>query len=153
MKLEYWTKYEIKKNHINLALYNNYYMLIKDMSGFHGNIDTKNEHKQYYCTKCNLNFGSPKTMEKHNNSCQKRIQQIENTTYQCNSCCNIMRNKNHLKQHILDCHNFDPLPIQMPKPRENNELIYTENDSKKQQKIPYLVYTDFEALLKLSITI
>ena len=144
IQIEYLTRPTIKKNHISLILYKDHYMLIKSMSKFRGNRDSKTKKLHHYCTKCLLSFTANDSMLKHKEKCQARIDEVyTKTSNYCNSCCNTMDSEEHLKQHIEDCYQFDPMPVEMP----TDNIRFEYYDQRKQQMIRYVCYADFETML------
>ena len=91
------------------------------------------EDRHHYCLIRNLNRMLA-SQNKH-----------KGQTYFCTNCLHGFCKKELLDRHIPLCTTHDPLTIKMP---EGDEAIMTFKAVDKMLKVPYVIYADFECILK-----
>ena len=91
------------------------------------------EEKSHYCLIRNLNRMLSQENKHHGQ------------THFCTNCLHGFSKKSLLDNHIELCKEHNPLTIQMPK-GEDTKMKFKEYD--KMLKVPYVVYADFECILK-----
>ena len=75
----------------------------------------------------------------------KGITSKHNGDFYCLNCFNTYNIKEKLKKHRNTCENHDYCYVEMPE-KDNKILKY--NHGEKPMKVPFIIYTDIESLLK-----
>ncbi|XP_015510307.2 uncharacterized protein LOC107217324 [Neodiprion lecontei] len=122
-----------KEKHVTLLMIQNYYFDEGSEVEQDGKSDEEVEIRYHYVWVKNL------SRLIHGVSKEKIKKHI------CDRCLCYFRKKEKLIQHELDCENLNEGKVVLPKPG-NNTLMF--KNFKNKYKVPFIVYADFECLLK-----
>lgn len=140
--------------HINLLMYKNHFMYLKSKTAFWRHKPGKTSHQ---CIKCYHLCQSEEAFINYMKICMARKEEETEETTVCGNCNNHMQSHEHLVEHRKDCGQFESIKVKMQykgkRENKNGKLVDFDNTLlrfkswRELQRIPYIFYADFEALL------
>ena len=125
----------LKKNlHVNLLLIQDYYIDENDEENKEVSIENTSTPKLHYVWIKNLS-----------RLVRSQLTSINKQRFIGDRCLHFFKTNEKLLKHEIDCSQLNKCKIKLPIPQDN---VLSFKNFKRQIKVPYVIYADFECLLK-----